>query len=240
MVRLLPFSIATVLFVAAFSVAIGSRWFSGAEAAPQRDVAVSAERIGEADNPGLAIPALALVDGLLLVSLALMALGEAHPATVARVGGPTVLVAGVVVIVLGIVMATAALVQLTFMLGLLATPLFGQAMYMALFGDFPRGTANATLALLMALRIGGGVALVLWSRSVLQAKGMLLLLLSALLAGVVVSFLLGMVPRVLASVTDAIAAIVVCVIAIVWGVVEVLSGAGSMLKVVGGAHRSAP
>lgn len=231
MVRVLPFSIAAVLFVAAFSVEIGARWFAGAEAAPQRDVAVSAQRVGDADNPGLAIPAVALIDGLLLVGIALMAMGELSPGTVARTGGVTVLIAGLVVIILGVTMALAAFSKLMFMLGLLMAPLFGQAVYMALFGDFARGAANATLGLLMALRIGGGVALVFWSRSVLKAKGLVLLLLSALLAGVVISFLHGMVPGALASVTDAVAAIVVCVIAIVWGVIEVISGIGSIVKV---------
>jgi hypothetical protein len=238
MVRVVPFSVAAVLFAAAFSVAVGARWFASADATPQQRGAVAAEVVDGADNPGLAIPAIGLLDGLLLLSLALMALGEVSPATVARTGGPLVLLAGIVVIVLGMVMAVAAVVQLTFMLGLLASPLFGQAVYMALFGSYPRGSAQASLALLMTLRLAGGGALLLWSRSVLQAKGFVLLLLSALAAGVMVSFLLGMVPRVLASVTDAIGAIVVCLVAILWGVVEVVSGARSTLRVVLGGGRA--
>lgn len=232
MSRSLPFWVAVALFGAAFALELGARAFVGAEAGAARDGAVVAQPLGEDDQAGLAIPAIALIDASLLVGLGLMALGQRSPAKTTRTGGVVVAGAGLLVVVLGVATLVAAFSKLMVMLGLLMTPLFGQALYLALFGDFPRTAASVTLGLLMALRIGGGVALVLWSGAVLRAKGLVLLVLSSLGAGVVISFLLGAVPLVLASVTDAVAAIVVCVVAIVWGLVQLVSGVSSIAKVV--------
>ena len=59
----------------------------------------------------------------------------------------------------------------------------------------------------------------------------MLLILTSLLANAVVSFLHGLVPIVLVSITDALGAIVVSVLALIWAVVLLVGALVSIVKV---------
>lgn len=191
-----------------------------------------------ADPPGLGITALVVVDGLLLVVVGLAALpllvGNRATGTVQGVAS---LVAGLVALVGGVLLALAAVTALLLMLGLLLSPPFGTLAYLAAFGFFDTGTAGTVLALVLGLHVAAGVLLVVAHPRFLQHKGLVLLVLTALVLTVVTAFLHGLVPRPLVSVTDAVAAIVSAVAGVVWGVAMLAGGVVSVVKlVVAAAH----
>ena len=112
---------------------------------------------------------------------------------------------------------------------LLATP-FGTIAYLALFGFFPRGDAAILLSLLMFLKLVFAGALVLAHQRFLQNKGLVLLVLTSLVATMIVAFLHSVVPVILVSITDDIGAIVVAMIAIIWGVVLLIGSIPAVIK----------
>jgi len=101
---------------------------------------------------------------------------------------------------------------------------FGTAAYLAIWGSFPKGAAAAILSLLMLLKIIAAICLPLAHQRFLVAKGLILMVLTSFVAMIIVSFLHGIVPGPLVSITDALAAIVVGIIALIWAIV-VLVGA---------------
>lgn len=186
------------------------------------------------EPPGLAIPTQALVDGLLLFTVVLMSLPLLFPERVTgRAQGIATLIVAVVVILVGILVVVAAVAKLVLMVTLFLAPPFGTIAYFALFGFFPKGTALAVLSTLMALKLAFCVVLFLAQQRFAQNKGLVLLVLTALATNVVITFLHGIVPSVLVSITDAIAAIVVGVIAVVWAVVMLI---GAIIAVVRAAR----
>jgi hypothetical protein len=169
---------------------------------------------------GLAVPYLALVDGVVLLTVALMGAGLLLAQRVhARVQSWVMLIGAIVVIVVGIVLVVVAVVELVTMVTLLFAFPFGTLAYLIIWGSFPRSGLAVVLSVLMALKLTFGGALVLAQQRFVQNKGLVALTLTSLVANLVVAFLHAMVPGVLVSVTDAIAGIVVAVVAIVWAVV---------------------
>jgi hypothetical protein len=167
--------------------------------------------------PGLAIPYLALLDGLLLFTAGLIAAGLLLPAAFqARTQGVATLVVGLLLALAALAMLAAAISAVTLMLALLAAAPFGTLTYLATFGFFNRGTAAATLTFLMLLKFGAGVSLALAQPRFLQNKGLVALLLTAIVANLLVTFLHGLVPAFLVSLTDAIAAVLIAILALVW------------------------
>ena len=175
------------------------------------------------EPPGLAIPYQALIDGFLLFTVILMALPLLLPERITgRTQGIVTLVVAILVIILGIVLVVLAIAKLTLMLGLFLAPPFGTITYFALFGFFPKGAALALLSTLMALKLAFCVVLFLAQQRFVQNKGLVLLVLTSLAINIVSTFLIGIVPSVLVSITDAIAAIIVGVVAIIWAIVTLV------------------
>jgi len=169
--------------------------------------------------PGLALPDLAFIDGLLLLTLALMALSlVVRQSIVGRAQGIVNLVASIVVIILGIVALLTAVAKLVLMLALFLSPPFGTIAYFAAFGFFDRGGALAAVGSLLALKLGACIALVIAQERFLQNKGLVILVLLTLLLYLLVSILISIVPSFLASITDALGAIIVSIVAIIWAV----------------------
>lgn len=184
------------------------------------------------DPPGLAIPYLALVDGLLLFVVGLIGISLVVPERVqGRVQGVVTLIVSIIVIVLGVVLLIAAVLALLLMVSLFLSVPFGTLTYLAVFGFFDRPGATTALALVLALKLGFTVCLLLAHQRFAQNKGLVLLVVTSLVMNLVVSFLHGLVPLFLVSITDAIAAIVVSVVAIVWAVVLLLGAIVSIVKV---------
>jgi hypothetical protein len=84
----------------------------------------------------------------------------------------------------------------------------------------------------MVLKIATGILLVFAQQRFLQNKGLVLLLLTCLVCGLILSFLHALVPTILVSITDDIAAIVFAIIAIIWALVLLIGSIPSVIKAI--------
>lgn len=183
-------------------------------------------------TPGLGIPYLALLDALLLLTLALMGASLLIPERFhGRVQGLVTLIGAIVALMAGLGMLFAAIGLLMLMVGLFTAAPFGTIAYLAVWGFFNRAGAAGTLGFLMLLKLGAAVCLVLAHSRFLQNKGLVLLVLTSVLANAIVGFLHGLVPIVLVSITDALGAIIIAVLALIWAVVLLIGALVSIVKV---------
>jgi hypothetical protein len=80
---------------------------------------------------------------------------------------------------------------------------FSTIVYLIIFGFFDRTGANVTLSLLMMLKLAFAACLILAHQRFIQNKGLEMIILTSLAANIIVSFLYGLVPAPLVSITDA-------------------------------------
>jgi hypothetical protein len=236
----MPFFLAAVgAVLVAVLVELGATLLLGA--APGGALAGQAAGLGVDDSaigtpqdpPGLGVRYLALVDVILLYTVGLIAVGTVAPERLTgRLQGIVTLVGSIVLIIVAIVLLLAAIALVLLMVTLVAATPFGTIAYVALFGFFPRGAAGVLLSLVMFLKIAFCVLLVLAQPRFIQNKGLVALVLTSLVATLVVSFLHGVVPGLLVSITDTVAAIVLAVVAIIWGVVLLIGSIPSVLKAI--------
>lgn len=180
--------------------------------------------------PGWAVRALAFVDAVTLLTILLIAASHIVPApVVAKTQGVITLVFAVLLLIAAVLFILLVVVQLFVMLGLLLAIPFGTLIYLITFGAFDRAGAAALLTWLFGLKLMFGACLVIANERYLQNVGLVLAVLTTLVASIVVSFLHGIVPIILVSITDAIAALIVAVIAIVWAIVLLI---GAILSIV--------
>ena len=185
---------------------------------------------GQDEPPGLGIPYLALVDGILAYSLALMVLALVLPENLqAKLQGIVSVILMFFLALASIVLIFVALAQLLLMIGLFFAIPFGTIAYLVMWGDFPKTAAAIILSLLMALKIGASICLPIAHQRFLKDIGLILLILTSFLATIIVSFLHGLVPGPLVSITDALAAIIVGILALIWAIVVLI---GSIIAVV--------
>ena len=183
--------------------------------------------------PGLGVPYLALVDGLLLFIAVLMGLPLLLPDRLhAKLQGIATLIVSLLVLLGGIGLIFIALTLLMIMVSLVLAVPFGTLAYLAIYGHFATGTAQAVLSLLLLLKLVGAVCLVLAQQRFLQNKGLVLLILTSLLANLVVSFLHALVPTPLVSITDAVAAIVVAILAVIWALLLLIGSLPAIFKAI--------
>ena len=186
---------------------------------------------GVEEPPGRGIPYLVLIDVIALYTVVLMGISMLVPERAhGRIQGVLTLVGSIVLIIVAIILLIIAIVQLVLMVSLLLATPFGTIAYLALFGFFPRGDAAILLSLLMFLKLVFAGALVLAHQRFLQNKGLVLLVLTSLVATMIVAFLHSVVPVILVSITDDIGAIVVAIIAIIWGVVLLIGSIPAVIK----------
>ena len=182
---------------------------------------------------GLGIPYSPLLDGLLLFTVLLMGLGLLLPERVTgRIQGVTTLIVSLLVAILSFVLILAAVAALVLMVTLLLAIPFGTLAYLVIYGSFNRSGAAVALGLIMTLKLFFAGFLVLAHQRFLQNKGLVLLILTSLVATLVISFLQGLVPGFLVSITDAIAAIVVGVLALLWAIFLFVGSIPSIVKAV--------
>lgn len=176
------------------------------------------------EPPGLGIPTMALLDIQLAFTTVVFGLGVILPhAAVGRVQGIASLVLSIILILASIVVIFLAITLFFLMLALIAS-FFGIIVYLALWGDFGRSQATLILSALLIGKIAVGLLLVLAHQGFLKNKGLVLLIVTSLVANVIVSFLHALVPSVLVSVTDDVAAIIVAILALIWAI-GLLAGA---------------
>jgi len=184
----------------------------------------------DAGTPGWAIRYLAILDFLLLYTVITMGLGLLIPrAVVGRLQGIVALVLSFFGCLGTIVLALLALAMLILMVSLLVAVPFGTIAYMAAWGHFPAGEAEATLALVMFLKIAFCVLLLLAEQRFLQNKGLVILTAVSLGATWAVAFLIGFPPFFLVSIADVIGALVIAIVGIIWLILLLI---GSILSLV--------
>lgn len=212
------FFIAVALLVIAFLVEIGSKLYLGS---------------GKVDlpNPGLGIPYLALIDGLLLFTIALMGFALLVPDRIhGKIQGIATFLVALFVLIGAITSIFVAIALLMLMISLLLAVPFGTIVYFATYANFAVAPAAATLSLVMILKLGFAVCLILAHQRFLQNKGLVLLILTSLLATIILSFLHGIVPRFLAYITDDIGAIIAAVLAAIWALVFLIGSIPAIIK----------
>ncbi len=208
----------TVLITLAFLLEIGSKiWVKASEAA----------------RPGVGIFGTAMLDILVMLTMVLMTLvAVGVPARImGRVQGVATVIVSFLTIIASFIMLIATIVLLLIMIGLLVAIPFGTIAYLAVWGDFNRGGAAATLGLVMILKLVGAFCLVLYTLQVLKSKSLILLFACSILLTLVLSFLHGLVPIILVSITDAVGAIVALIVALIWGIYYLISGIISVVKI---------
>lgn len=196
-------------------------------------LALNADDFGESaqDPPGLAIPYLALANGLLLVILALMVLPLVIGARwTPLVGGIVSLLGGLVAVIAGIVMAIIAFVALTVMVSLFLAAPFGTLAYLAIFGFFDIWASAAALGLIMLLQLAAIVFLLVAQQSMLGNKRLVFFLLLAVVLTLLVMILHSIVPIILVSITDALGALIIAIVAAIWGLLMLIGGIISLVK----------
>jgi hypothetical protein len=179
----------------------------------------------------LAIPAQALIDGLLLVSGAGLAWprlrtprgGRGRALHVASGGGGVVprarlgsFLASLAILVAGIAVGVAAISRLRLLVALYLTPQLGTLSYLLLYGSSERRPALVVLAVVMSLKLA---AIVLFARSlprVAWERGIAGLALTSVAATVVATFGVALAPPSQGSIVDALVASIAALAAILW------------------------
>jgi hypothetical protein len=188
---------------------------------------------GELERPGLGIPYLAMFDALLLATYLFIAATVLLPErALAPAGAATTLIVGLLVVIASIIGFFAALGLTLTMVGLLLALPFGTIFYLAIWGSFPVGAAAATLGIILFFKLAFGVCLLIANPRFLQNKLLVILTGFSLLCSVIVSFLHGLPPGILASITDGIAAIVVAVISLIFAIVLLVRAIIAIVKII--------
>jgi hypothetical protein len=181
--------------------------------------------------PGLGIPALALVDALLVFTMAIIIAGVILPqSVVGRVQGVATFIFTLLLLLAIIATIFVAIGKLILMISLILAFPFGPLVYLALFGFFNRTAASAVLSVLMFLKLAFAVCLVIAQLRFLENVGLVLLTLTSIVAVIIVSFLQGLVPRLLVSITDAVAAIIVGILALIWAIIILIGSIPAIIK----------
>lgn len=182
-------------------------------------------------TPGLGIPYLAILDGLLLFTILLIGAPLLITDRVhGRIQGIITLIVGFLTFLGAIIMIFAALGLLFLMVSLLMAIPFGTAVYMAKYASFAKGAAAVTLSLIMGLKIAFVVFLVMAHQRFLENKGLVLIILTSFLATIILSFLHGIVPRFLVSITDDIGALVIAILAAIWALFYLIGAIPAVIK----------
>lgn len=217
------FVLAFLALLAAFALEIGARWFlltpgqSGASSSVQSQ---------------LGIPSLALVDACFLWTLVIMALnGLIDRAVVGKIQGILTLIVSILIVFAGIRALIVSFVLLLVMIALLSS-FFGWVVYLAVFGFFDTGSAATVLAAVTFFKLACLVLLVLAEQDFIKSFRFLLLVGISLLCDLLLSFLQGLPPGVLVSVTDAVGAIVIAIVAIIYAVVQLVFAIVSIVRAV--------
>jgi hypothetical protein len=243
-----PFFIGAVaLILIAVAIEVGATWFLGGMRAKADQVTsviddpsfsayqgainpADLDKLNKGTPPGRAIPAMAILDGLVLFTVVLMGAPLFIPERIfAKVQGIATLVVSLLALIGSIMGVFLTFALLILMVALFTAFPFGTIVYLIIFGFFDRTGANVTLSLLMMLKLAFAACLILAHQRFIQNKGLVLIILTSLAANIIVSFLYGLVPVPLVSIIDAIATIIVFVLVILWAAFLLI---GSIVAVV--------
>ena len=189
--------------------------------------------LGASAPPGSGIAYLALVDGLLLFTLAMLgtSLLVSHRAY-GRVQGVVTLVVSLLWVVAGILTAVLAMAQLLLMIGLFVAAPFGTLAYLAIWGSFPVGDAAVVLGLLLALKVALVVLLLAAQQRFLLVKGLVALIMASVLLQLVLGLIHGFLPRPVVAIGDQLWALVTAVVAAVWALAMLVGAIPAVVNAV--------
>jgi hypothetical protein len=183
-------------------------------------------------TPGWSIRYLAIIDLVLLFGATVIGLGSVLPrAVVGRLQGVVALVLSAFGCLGAIGLAFLAFGLLVLMVSLLVIVPFGTLAYMAAWAGFPAGEAQATLALIMFLKLAFCVLLLLAQQRFLANKGLVTLTALSLGATWLASFLIAFPPQFLRSITDVVAALVIAIVGIIWLLLLAISSLLNLISV---------
>jgi len=186
-----------------------------------------------ADTPGYGISYLAFLDSFVFYITLLIALAMIIPERLqGRVQGCATAIVSFFGCLGTIFAIITCLIVLIIMVTLLLAPIFGTIAYLAIYGHFDRSGAAITLSLIMTLKFGFIICLILAHQRFLQNKGLVLIVLTSLLANLIIGFLHNFVPGPLVSITDAIGAIIVGILALIWAIVLLIFSIISIIKAI--------
>jgi hypothetical protein len=181
--------------------------------------------------PGLAIPALALLNGILLFTVSLMTVSLLISQRLhARLQGVATLIFALIMLLAAIALLFQSLIKTLAMITLFLAAPFGTLAYLAIYGFFNTGGASLVLGLLMTLNLAFVIALLVAQQRFLQNKGLVMMILTTLVAIIIANFLHGFVPGFLVSISDGIAAIIVAILAFIWALVLLISAIVAVVK----------
>ena len=209
----LPLILAFAAILVAVAAELGSRW------------------IGAETPPGLALPALALVDGLLawtglLLASATVLSQDWH----SRLRILLTILLCLVLLLGAVVMIRAAFGKLMLMVSLILAVPFGPIAYAALFGRFETAGVMAALSVATLARASFLGLLLLASWRYLGNRTLVLLTATGFLGGLVISATFAFLPGVLHSIGDAVCAILLGIIAFVWALVLLVRSLPGLVK----------
>jgi hypothetical protein len=171
----------------------------------------------------LALPAQALIDGLLLVSVAGIALPRlrSRRAGRARAGGARgsrlgSFVFSLAILLASIAVAVLAIARVRYLVALYLSPPVGTLSYLLLYGSFRRGAALTVLVALMVLKVAAAaLVLVAFPRAAVK-RGLGGLAITSVAATVATTFGYALAPTYLATIIDAVSASLVALVALLW------------------------
>jgi hypothetical protein len=188
----------------------------------------------------LALPSQALIDGLLLVSVAGLALprllprARSAPAATSRAGAVNQgarlvsFLLSLAILLVSIAVAVASIARLRYLVALYLSPPLGTLSYLLLYGSFRRGAGLLALTGLMVLKVGA--CLLVWRAFPRAAKrGVGGLAITSVGATVATTICYALAPTSLGTIVDALAAGVVALVALLWAGVIV---SGSVRRLV--------
>lgn len=185
--------------------------------------------------PGIGVPSMAFLDGLLLFTIGLMGAQFVWGERIhGRFQGVIALVVSLLVLLALIVAIFVALAKVLIMIALFLAVPFGTLAYLAMWGFFNIKGAAAALGLILLLKLGGCVCLILAQQQFVKYKALVLIILTSFVANLIISFLHALVPSILVSITDGIGAIVVMILAAIWAIYYLIGSVGSILAVIKG------
>ncbi|HEX2733789.1 MAG TPA: hypothetical protein VHM70_19400 [Polyangiaceae bacterium] len=230
-----PFVLASIATVLVVAIELGAAWLpKAARSAAQLEAAARAlgpslgserasafaVKAAESEQHGLAVPALALFDVLLLCTILLLGASLlVSPRVMGRIQAPIRLVAALLVLVGSLEALLHAIAMAYFMLGLFLAPLFGTLAYLALWGFFATEATTGLLTLVTLIKIAVPIGLLLSHQAFLKVKMVVAMILTSLVLSVVVSLVLGLVPGIVASIADTIAAIVIALVTLIFSLI---------------------
>lgn len=201
------------------------------DAFDQLDNTQKATLSGRDSPPPLAIPCLALLDGIWLFQMGLMAAGRFQ--TKGKQGnlwGYRALLFAILLIATGVDLFITTLNQLQLMVGWLLAPPFGTLAYLATYGFFKRGQATILLSLLTILKGAAAISSISAGQQFLPNKGLVWLIFTSLFANILIASLHHSVPAFLATLADGIAALIVVILALSWAIFLLVSHATPLFK----------